>query len=604
MKRTKLIPSILAMGFIPLIVHIHEYDNGLSQFIWYPEDSFTSDFFLFWKMVAIIIVGVIMLGILFHQRYIKREQLKFEKSFYFAFIYIVFVLLSALFSPYNRWVVCGSTGRFESVLVLLSYMVFCYYTYNFVQEEAQVKSLLGWSSIGMLVVTLLAIFQFFGMDFFKTTLGKKLLLNPSQWNNLDGLNFSDTAYSTLCNINNLSFYFGIAVPLLACLIIGARKLSHRIVFILLEALAILALIAGQSLTGWIAVGMAVPIVVLIMLSRRKKFFVAGLSLVGIALVIGIIACITTPLGGKLSDTFLGSEKLSEAFSPQSVETKDDEVVMTIHENELHLSYDLNSENNSIAITCQDAEGKDLECRVSEDDPTTLIITDPAYLGCTVTPVAFDDALLSIEVYLDDRYWYFTKEIDGTYYYINPALKPEKYVSNSGIELFGCDAMTGRGQIWNHTIPLLKDYIFLGVGANCFVFAYPQSDYIFRTYANIPNTFDSRPHNWYLQQWIETGMIGFLALLIFYLWYAIRSIRIYRRANLHDSLSWVGIGIFSGTLAYMIAGLANDSNVCTAPVFWIILGLGMAVNRMIVEKEGLFGYIGESTDGQEETEFQP
>ena len=39
--------------------------------------------------------------------------------------------------------------------------------------------------------------------------------------------------------------------------------------------------------------------------------------------------------------------------------------------------------------------------------------------------------------------------------------------------------------------------------------------------------------------------------------------------------------------YVIAAVANDSNVCTAPVFWGMLGLGMAVNRMLVAKENLF-----------------
>ena len=39
--------------------------------------------------------------------------------------------------------------------------------------------------------------------------------------------------------------------------------------------------------------------------------------------------------------------------------------------------------------------------------------------------------------------------------------------------------------------------------------------------------------------------------------------------------------------YVIAAVANDSNVCTAPVFWGMLGLGLAVNRMLVEKDGLF-----------------
>ena len=77
------------------------------------------------------------------------------------------------------------------------------------------------------------------------------------------------------------------------------------------------------------------------------------------------------------------------------------------------------------------------------------------------------------------------------------------------------------------------------------------------------------------------MIGFL------LWYIIRSVRIYRRVDLHEHLSWVGFGLFAAVLVYVIAAVANDSNVCTAPVFWGMFGLGMAVNRMLVTKENLF-----------------
>ena len=50
---------------------------------------------------------------------------------------------------------------------------------------------------------------------------------------------------------------------------------------------------------------------------------------------------------------------------------------------------------------------------------------------------------------------------------------------------------------------------------------------------------------------------------------------------------VGFGLFAAVLVYMIAGIANDSNVCTAPVFWGMLGLGLAVNQMLVKKENLF-----------------
>ena len=87
--------------------------------------------------------------------------------------------------------------------------------------------------------------------------------------------------------------------------------------------------------------------------------------------------------------------------------------------------------------------------------------------------------------------------------------------------------------------------------------------------------------------METGLIGRLALLAFSGWYVIRSMRIYRRADLHESISWVGFGFFAAVLVYLIAAIANDSNVCTAPMFWGMLGLGLATNRMIVEKEKLF-----------------
>lgn len=102
-----------------------------------------------------------------------------------------------------------------------------------------------------------------------------------------------------------------------------------------------------------------------------------------------------------------------------------------------------------------------------------------------------------------------------------------------------------------------------------------------------NSYGVKAHSWYLQQWVETGLIGTLSLIIFLCWYVVRSIRIYRRVDLHESISWVGFGIFAAVLVYLLVAIVNDSNVCTAPVFWGMLGLGLAVNRMLVKKENLF-----------------
>ena len=128
---------------------------------------------------------------------------------------------------------------------------------------------------------------------------------------------------------------------------------------------------------------------------------------------------------------------------------------------------------------------------------------------------------------------------------------------------------------------------MGSGANTFLFEYPQDDYISQAYVYGFNSYGVKAHSWYLQQWLETGLLGTLGLLVFLFWYVIKSIRIYRRVSLQDRLSWIGFGLFTAVLVYMLVGIVNDSNVCTAPVFWCMLGLGLAVNRMLVKKDGLF-----------------
>ena len=214
------IPIILLMGIIPLIVHTYSYNSNLSQFNWFPSgaDSQT-DFFFGWKMITIIVVGIVMAGILFYQYFKKKQGLRFENAFYFLFFYAMFVAMSALFSSYKYWVVRGSYELFEPVWVVFVYILLCYYTYHFVQEEQQVKFILCGAGIGMAVVTLIGVFQYFGMDFFKTGFGKHLITNPSWWDNLDSLSFNmleGTSYTTLYNPNFLSFYFGMLIPLLYC----------------------------------------------------------------------------------------------------------------------------------------------------------------------------------------------------------------------------------------------------------------------------------------------------------------------------------------------------------------------------------------------------
>lgn len=589
-SNASLIPLILMMGFVPLIVHMYVYKTGLSQFLWYPDEAeIRTDMFFAWKMYAIIALGIVMIGVLLYRYFGKKDKLSFENSFYLLFFYGMFVGMSALFSQYKRWVVCGTYELFEPVWVVLIYMVICYYTYHFVQKEKQVVTVLRWAGIGILAVTLIGTFQYFQLDFFKTSLGKHLIANPSYWDNLDKLTITmapGQVYTTLYNPNFLSFYFGMVVPLVACLIVAAKKPLHRIFLIIVEILALICLRGSQSDSGWLAIGIGAVVVIGVLLSRSKKTAVMGIvgGIAGLAAVAAV--CAATPLGNRLSTTIAGTYHMEERAGLRDIETNDDEVVLDIGGNKMVLSYGISDTDGLSEIQCKDTEGNDLaRTRIDE---TNLIdqMNDPAYVGCTVQPVSFD-AVAGIRVTVEGGIWDFAYVAGDGYYLVNSAGKLEKFEAPKSAKLFREDAMSNRGHIWNLTIPMLAKHIFIGVGANAFMLAYPQYDYIFHAYVTGLNSYDVKAHCWYLQQWLENGLIGLLLLLGFMGWYVIQSARIYRKADLKESTTWLGIGLFAAVVVYLAAGIANDSNVCTAPLFWGVLGLGMAVNRMVVTKEKLF-----------------
>ena len=587
-----LLPIIIMMGFIPLIVHMYVYNCNLSQFEWFSANADRqSDFFFAWKMIAIVAVAIVMIGILLYQALKKKKKMEFrlENSFYFLFLYAMFVGMSALFSGYKYWVVRGTFELFEPVWVVFAYILLCYYTYQFVQNERQVKFILGAAGIGMTIVTLIGVFQYFKLDFFKTDFGKHLILNPSWWSNLKALNFNmleGTSYTTLYNPNFLSFYFGMLVPLLVCLFVASRKIWQKLLLAVAEILCLICLKGSGSDTGWMAIVIGASIIALVLASRRKKIFytVLGIGVTGMVLI--ILLGMKTDVGVRIKDSIVGTYHYNEQFALRSVETGEDNVMLDFRGNKLYLSYITDAEGNALS-TVMDENGQELELVLTDETNHYYVLSDSRFEGMGIQSVKLgENEVPAVAVWSDGLTWNFVN-LGGVYYYCNTAGKTVEFPNVKNISLLREDAMSFRGHIWNMTIPLLGKHVFMGSGANTYMFEYPQNDYLGQGYIYGGSSLQVKAHCWYLQQWVETGLIGTLALLAFLGWYVIRSMRIYRRADLHESISWVGFGLFAAVLVYLIAAIANDSNVCTAPMFWGMLGLGLATNRMIVEKEKLF-----------------
>ncbi|MHB8065557.1 MAG: hypothetical protein ACYDG2_23565 [Ruminiclostridium sp.] len=85
---------------------------------------------------------------------------------------------------------------------------------------------------------------------------------------------------------------------------------------------------------------------------------------------------------------------------------------------------------------------------------------------------------------------------------------------------------------------------------------------------------------YLQIAINTGFVSLVAFLVSVLWYIVRSFRLYFKPIKNDSFYYMaGSACVLSVIGFLVAGLANNSNVNISPIFWILLGIGFACNRL-------------------------
>ena len=151
----------------------------------------------------------------------------------------------------------------------------------------------------------------------------------------------------------------------------------------------------------------------------------------------------------------------------------------------------------------------------------------------------------------------------------------------------------RGYIWDRTIPLLKKYFFLGSGPDTFIIAFPNNDLVGMYNSGHTNELITKPHCMYLQVGVQTGVPSLIALLVFFGWYLIDSLRIYWRCHYSEYMTYLGVGIFAAVIGYLILSLTNDSCVALSPIFYTLIGIGLGINHKI-RKDMEFVFIKKTT----------
>ena len=572
-------PIIFIIAVLPFIMKLKYYQANLSKYSWFTYEDVYSDFFLYYKQGFFLITIFIMAAILLYKGYTDKRNIDFPRILVPLAVYGGLALLSSIFSKYRSYSFSGIHEHFESIFVLLGYCLIVYYCLQVVKTEEDVRLIINCFLVSVIVMSILGLTQYLGRDFFTTDIGLKMILPKSQWPIRDSVQFKfekNRVYLTFYNPNYVGSYAAMAGSFFLILASLVRERKRMIPLYILASLGIfISLLGSKSKTGIIALAISGVFVLIVISKYIIKYFYFSIPIV--LLLISIVV-----LYNKANDNILSNQiKQATTFhktevSLKDIITDDDKVIVNYQENQLHVQYSV--EDGYGYFSAEDDNGKTLDLEFSEDT-NEFIVQDERFPGFKLGIDLYNDTPI-FYITIDNHDWFFTNQTDGTYYYLNPYGKLDKiktapHAVFSGYEKYA----SGRGYIWSRTIPLLKKNILLGSGADSYMLEFPQQDYVALHNFGFGNQLLTKPHNLYLQISVQTGLLSLIAFLAFYGMYFISSLKLYLKGKYKSYYAKVGVATLVASLNYMILGLANDSSITVTPVFWVLLGLGITVNRL-------------------------
>lgn len=573
-----LLPLFLILAVIPLIVYmevVYLTDSEIKN--WYGGNTY-ADFFNFFKSQWFLIFtlsAVVVFGV---KLFTKKLVIKRNVFYIAAGIYSVFVILSTLLSSDETIPSRGYVGRFEGVWVLLCYMLVLFITYNFVNNERQIRFVLFGVLFSASFICIIGVFQFVGLDLFRTTFGKMLVLPAAYQQSAQDITFKFDAnliYATLSNSNYVGSFVALVSPIVFFLFMYLKKPLYKAGMGLLFVLLVINLIGSRSSAGM--VGFAVAILLTLVLFWRKIFEHKWLSLGAVA---GLIAAVV--IANAVTQGALTQRVFSELGVTTSIESKklvvkdivlDGSRASIVGVNE---TFTVKLEEGMLTFLSTEGTGLEAVGDLSKSGEA-ITFTDARYSNYSVKLV---ETILNVQRGAQS---------------INFRLAPDsiKLVGISGdetasiedAEAWGFEGYeklgSARGYIWSRTLPLLKQTLLVGFGPDTFTLHFPQTDYIGKL-----NAYDTaqivvdKPHNMYLQVGVNTGCISLIALLVLFGVYIISSMKLFIRLDEKSVITFAGMGIFVGIVGYLTAGFFNDSSVGVTSLFWILLGLGFSCNWLV------------------------
>jgi hypothetical protein len=589
---------------IIMITRMHAYERPMDQFFWSGGNNQLTDFFSYYKSMAILTCAILALVILLYRVVTQSLLIKRSYAYIPMIVYSVFVLLSYITSDYKEVALWGWNDRFEGTIILLAYMVMLFFIINTVHTEKDVKWIVYATAVTSFILSLLGLSQALDKDFFRTVIGKKLITPSWFWDQVDNLNFTfqnREIYQTVYNINYVSFYLTLLIPLFGMLFIQEKKTGKKIAWGVLFFLLVFNLIGSKSSGGLLGMAVVVLIAIIVLNKRIIQWWRPVVVLVAITLLVSgltyerwmpeLFGAVNSVVGKQVL-TVPGQEPVKKEETDEApvepairhyidyIETEGNDIRISIEGNEMTLT---TYPDNPEAVKVLDANGESIELVPTEVSPV-YAFDDPDFTMCTLQPSQDEKGSNYFILTTDEHPWPFRLTEEGPLYLNGMgALVDLHKVPTVGWEdnqSFG----SGRGYIWSRTIPMMNDTLLLGYGADTYCIYFPHEDYVGKynadSFTNNINIIVDKPHNMYMGIAVGTGGLSLLAFLALAIIYIVQSIRLIWNSRFEIFLSYAGAGVFLGICGFMIAGLVNDSTVSVMPMYYGLLGTGLTINIIL------------------------
>jgi len=548
-------------------------------------------------ILAIIMLAVALMCCMFMFRHAEKRMLVYTAS---SVVFVLMSLMSTLGSDYKEIALNGAHGRAEGFFTVASYFVMFLFTMYAFRKTQNFRYVV----IALMICTgvnfIIGIFQYTGnnllaKDWFSAIITDSRYIDVLDLK-IDVASEKGKMYGALYHYNYVGSFMGMIIPLFTVLVAYGRTIWQKLMFGAFAALSLFMLFASTARSGLVAIAAAAVVGLIVfarVLIRRWKITVS-VATAGVIMLVGANIVLDNALFRRIPSLFtdivefVGPAEQTDLLSAIPIRdithNNDGSVTFTTQTDELNISFDKDINGYRFA----DKTGTPVE--LFTDAYGLVTIMDEDFNGLNFEFASSDgnpEYNDSFFVWFDDGEdkipLMFTLFNEKQIHMIHPDIGDRITPVNAEAKGFEGKEMLGssRGYIWSRTIPLLSNCMVTGYGPDTFAYIFPQNDYLAKYCAYQEGFYITvdKPHNLYLQIFFSNGLIALIAFLAICVFYLVDCFRLYALKKQYRIEQIYGISIMLAVIGYLAAGLFNDSVVAVAPVFWILLGVGAALNTI-------------------------